>query len=82
MRKQGSGGGAIVEDVEKLNAVVKMTAGYSGSDLSAVSDLHYVLRWPRGILLHHLFVSLFSIFVLSFLDDEYRICNTVAMTIR
>lgn len=37
MRKQGSGGGAIVEDVEKLNAVVKMTAGYSGSDLSAVS---------------------------------------------
>jgi SpoVK/Ycf46/Vps4 family AAA+-type ATPase len=36
MRKQGSGGGGIVEDVEKLNAVVKMTAGYSGSDLSAV----------------------------------------------
>ena len=36
MRKQGSGGGGIVEDIEKLNAVVKMTAGYSGSDLSAV----------------------------------------------
>ena len=37
MRKQGSGGGGIVEDEEKLNAVVQMTGGYSGSDLSAVS---------------------------------------------
>ena len=44
MRKQGSGGGGIVEDVEKLNAVVKMTVGYSGSDLSAVrctASVHY-----------------------------------------
>ena len=36
MKKQGSGGGGIVEDPEKLNAVVQMTGGYSGSDLSAV----------------------------------------------
>ena len=36
MRKQGSGGGALVEDEEKLQRVVIMTAGYSGSDLSAV----------------------------------------------
>ena len=48
MRKQGSGGGGIVEDVEKLNAVVKMTAGYSGSDLSAVcaAMLSYPLPFP------------------------------------
>jgi SpoVK/Ycf46/Vps4 family AAA+-type ATPase len=43
MRKQGSGGGGIVEDVEKLNAVVKMTAGYSGSDLSAVCTCNHLL---------------------------------------
>ena len=43
MRKQGSGGGGIVEDVEKLNAVVKMTAGYSGSDLSAVCMCDHLL---------------------------------------
>ena len=35
MKKQGSGGGDIVENPEKLNAVVLMTVGYSGSDLSA-----------------------------------------------
>ena len=36
MRKQGSGGGALVEDEDKLMRVVQLTAGYSGSDLSAV----------------------------------------------
>jgi spastin len=36
MRKQGSGGGGIIEDEAKLNTVVQMTGGYSGSDLSAV----------------------------------------------
>ena len=44
MKKQGSGGGGIVEDAEKLNAVVQMTGGYSGSDLSAVQSppKHYL----------------------------------------
>ena len=40
MRKQGSGGGGLVEDPEKLQAIVRMTAGYSGSDLSAVREAY------------------------------------------
>ena len=51
MRKQGSGGGVIVEDIEKLNAVVKMTAGYSGSDLSAVCAGYFCHFWPFNAII-------------------------------
>ena len=58
MKKQGSGGGGIVEDPEKLNAVVQMTGGYSGSDLSAVRSRseQYV---PLAFILLIIFVTSF-----------------------
>jgi SpoVK/Ycf46/Vps4 family AAA+-type ATPase len=39
MKKQGSGGTDIVDDAAKLQKIVEITQGYSGSDLSAVSRI-------------------------------------------
>ena len=63
MRKQGSGGGGIVEDIEKLNAVVKMTAGYSGSDLSAVcaAMLSYPLPIPLTVTISFSFYTFYTV---------------------